>query len=137
LRFLAHAWPSKDAAHYAGPRRQRRRLRDFPSKDPAHYENSEKRFVRWYEGLGPSKDPADYYAREKKLAWLATGPVRPPIIFYLLYAAAVATSIARAYVDKGSDDGHVLPYATIALFAASGVVLVWSHRRRWLKQQAL
>lgn len=135
LRFLAaSSWPSKDAAHYAKTRTKRRRLRDLPSKDPGDYAKGERSFSKWLEQAGPSKDPDDYRAREKTIAWLVTGPVRPPIAFYVLYAAAVATSIARAYVNEGTDAREYLLWVTIALFLISAFVLVAVHRHRWRKQ---
>jgi hypothetical protein len=70
------------------------------------------------------------------MAWVVTGPVRPPIWFYVLYVLAVATSIPRAYVNQGSDERIYLLYVTIALFVSSVVVLIATHRHRWRKQQA-
>jgi uncharacterized membrane protein YhhN len=82
----------------------------------------------------PSKDPEHYAHGERRAAWLVSGPVRPPIVFYSLYIAAVGTSVARAYVQENSDESQYLLYATIALFALSAIVLVLSHRRRWRKK---
>lgn len=139
FRSLAvEAWPSKDAADYANARRERRRLRDLPSKDPAYYARNEKWLHRWLDRhVWPSKNPDDYAVGERRAAWLISGPVRPPIVFYLIYVAAVGTSVARAYVDDGSDESEYLLYATIALFALSAIVLIVSHRSRWRKKMGL
>lgn len=136
--MTADAWPSKDAADYAKPRRERRRLRDRPSKDPAFYARNEMWMHRWLDRhVWPSKDPDHYAKGERRAAWLVSGPVRPPIVFYFLYIGAVGTSVARAYVDETTDESDYLLYATIALFALSAIVLVLSHRRRWRKKQGL
>ena len=136
--MTADTWPSKDAAHYAKTRRDRRRLRDFPSKDPAHYARREQWLVHWFDRhVWPSKDPDHYAKGERRAAWLISGPVRPPVVFYFLYIGAVGTSVARAYVDDGSDESQYLLYATIALFALSAIVLILSHRSRWRKKQGL
>lgn len=70
------------------------------------------------------------------MAWLVTGPVRPPLWFYVLYVAAVATSVARAYVTEGTDERLYLLYTTVALFLVSAFVLVATHRHRWRKLRA-